>query len=216
VPALKLLRYKDSGLRKRADWEQTWQQQRHEDAIDAEVAAAHPHFDDEPEAEWQARIKPQQDQRKAAEIGPIPAPPKYASADFLNTTLWRLRGGLDVPKERFFSVPNPESPSQWLYGWAGWNPAQRVRAVAGAYIHAEQSSGADAIHLIPLLAAIQEELPWVLQWHNAMDPEMDVRPGDYFKSWLSEQLNRHGWTQKILNEWRPVAIARGSRARQTS
>lgn len=216
VPALKLLRYKDSGLRKRADWEQTWQQQRHEDAIDAEVAAAHPRFEEESVAEWQARIKPQQDQRKAAEIGRIPAPPKYASADFLNSTLWRLRGGLDVPKERFFSVPNPESPSEWLYGWAGWNPAQRVRALAGAYIHAEQSSGADALHLIPLLAAIQEELPWVLQWHNAMDPEMDVRPGDYFRSWLGEQLNRHGWTQETLDKWRPVAVTRGRRARQTS
>lgn len=216
VPALKLLRYKDSGLRKRADWEQTWQQQRHEDAIDAEVVAAHPRFDDEPETEWQARIKPQQDQRKAAEIGPIPAPPKYASADFLTTTLWRLRGGLDVPKERFFSVPDPESPSEWLYGWAGWNPVQRVRALAGAYIYAEQSSGADALHLIPLLAAIQEELPWVLQWHNAMDPEMDVRPGDYFRSWLGEQLNRHGWTQETLDKWRPVAVTRGRRARQTS
>jgi len=216
VPALKLLRYKESGLRKRADWEQTWQQQRHEDAIDAEVAAAHPRFDDEPEAEWQARIKPQQDQRKAAEIGPIPAPPKYASTDFLNTTLWRLRGGLDVAKERFFSVPDPESPSDWLYGWAGWNPAQRVRALAGAYIHAEQSSGADTIHLIPLLAAIQEELPWVLQWHNAIDPETDVRPGDYFRDWLGEQLNRHGWTLETLNEWKPAGVARGRRARQAS
>lgn len=216
VPALKLLRYKDSGLRKRADWEQTWQQQRREDTIDAEVAAAHPRFEEESVAEWQARIKPQQDQRKAAEVGRIPAPPKYASADFLNSTLWRLRGGLDVPKERFLSVPNPESPGEWLYGWAGWNPAQRVRALAGAYIHAEQSSAADAIHLIPLLAAIQEELPWVLQWHNAMDPEMDVRPGDYFRSWLGEQLNRHGWTQETLSEWRPAALPRGRRARQTS
>ena len=215
VPALKLLRYKDSGLRKRADWEQTWQQQRLEDAIDAEVAAAYPREPDEAEEAWQARIKPQQNQRKAAEIGPIPAPPKYASADFLSTTLWRLRGGLDVPKERFFSVPDPESPSEWLYGWAGWNPAQRVRALAGAYIHAEQSSGADTIHLIPLLAAIQEELPWVLQWHNAMDPETDVRPGDYFRDWLGEQLNRHGWTQETLNEWRPVAIVRARRSRGT-
>ena len=38
VPALKVLRYKEAGLRKRDDWEQTWEQQRAEDAIDAAVA----------------------------------------------------------------------------------------------------------------------------------------------------------------------------------
>jgi len=116
-----------------------------------------------------------------------------------------------VPKERFFSVPDPQSPGEWLYGWAGWNPAQRVRALAGSYLHIEQNSGIDAVHLIPLLTAIDEELPWVLQWHNAMDPELDVRPGDYFKSWLSEQLNRHGWTSATLAGWRPLATARGRR-----
>jgi hypothetical protein len=216
MPALRVLRYKESGLRKRSDWEHTWDKQRQEDAIDAAVAIEHPRHADEAEEEWRARLKPLQDRRKASEVGNLPAPPKYASADFLNTTLWRLRGGLDVPKERFFTVPDPQAPGSWLYGWAGWNPAQRVRAVAGAHIHAEESSGADPIHLIPLLAAIQEELPWVLQWHNAMDPETDVRPGDYFRSWLSDQLNRHGWTRETLDKWQPVAVTRGRRARKTS
>lgn len=213
LPALKALRYKESGLRKRLDWEQTWEQQRAEDAIDAAVAIEHPSVDGESEIEWQARIKPQQDKRKAALVGKIPAPPKYSSADFLSTTLWRLRGGLDVPKERFLTVPDPQAPGEWLYGWAGWNPAQRVQALAGAYLHAEQSSGVDPVRLIPLLTAVQEELPWVLQWHNAMDPDLDVRPGDYFRSWLGEQLNRHGWTSDTLNGWRPAALARGRRAR---
>ena len=213
VPALKVLRYKESGLRKRADWEQTWELQRREDAVDAAFAAAHPCRADESEADWQARIKPLQDQRKAAEVGRIAAPPKYTSADFLAGHLWRLRGGLDVPKERFFTVPDPQSPAEWLYGWAGWNPAQRVRALAASYLQIEQGSGVDAVHLIPLLAAIDEELPWVLQWHNAMDPELDVRPGDYFRSWLGEQLNRHGWTSETLASWKPVARARGRRSR---
>ena len=35
IPLLPILRYKDSGLRKRAEWEQTWDLQRQEDAIDA-------------------------------------------------------------------------------------------------------------------------------------------------------------------------------------
>lgn len=216
MPALKVLRYKESGLRKRADWEQTWEQQRVEDAIDTKVAIEHPQLEAESEAEWLTRIKHEQDQRKASLVGKIPAPPKYTSADFLNATLWRLRGGLDVPKERFFTLPDPQAPGEWLLGWAGCNPAQRVRAVAGAFLHAEQSSGVDAVHLIPLLTAIHEELPWVLQWHNAMDPDQDVRPGDYFRNWLGEQLNRHGWTAETLDSWRPVATARRRRGRSAA
>jgi hypothetical protein len=217
VPALKVLRYKPAGLRKRADWEHTWDQQRREDAIDAAVAAEHPRRDDEDEAQWQARIEPEQAKRKQAEIGRLPAPPKYTSADFLKPVYWRLRGGLDVPKERCFTVPDPQAPGDWLYGWAGWNPAQRVRALAGAWIDGEERSGADPAQLLPLLIALDEELPWVLQWHNAIDPDTDVRPGDYFRDWLAQQLNRHHWTRQTLAEWQPPATARrGRRPRAAS
>lgn len=217
VPALKVLRYKPAGLRKRADWEHTWDQQRREDAIDAAVAAEHPRAEGESEADWQARIKPEQDQRKLAEIGRLPAPPKYTSADFLKPGYWRLRGGLDVPKERCFTVPDPQSPGDWLYGWAGWNPAQRVRALAGAFIDGIERSGADPAQLLPLLIALDEALPWVLQWHNAIDPDTDVRPGDYFQQWLGEQLNHHHWTRQTLAEWQPPAAARrGRRPRAAS
>lgn len=216
VPALKALRYKPAGLRKRADWEHTWDQQRREDAIDAAVAAEHPRYDGEDEAQWQARIKPEQDQRKLAEIGRLPAPPKYTSADFLKPGYWRLRGGLDVPKERCFTVPDPQSPGDWLYGWAGWNPAQRVRALAGAFIDGIERSGADPAQLLPLLVALDEALPWVLQWHNAIDPDTDVRPGDYFQQWLGEQLNHHHWTRQTLAEWQPPAAPRQGRRRPAS
>jgi len=213
VSALKVLRYKPAGLRKRTDWEHTWDQQRREDAIDAAVAAEHPRRDDEDEAQWQARIQPEQDRRKLDEVGRLPAPPKYTSADFLKPGYWRLRGGLDVPKERCFTVPDPQVPGDWLYGWAGWNPAQRVRALAGAWIDGEERSGADPAQLLPLLIALDEELPWVLQWHNAIDPDTDVRPGDYFRDWLAQQLNHHHWTRQTLAEWQPPATARRGRAK---
>lgn len=214
VPALKVLRYKPAGLRKRADWEHTWDQQRREDAIDAAVAAEHPRAEGESEADWQARIKPEQDKRKLAEVGRLPAPPKYTSADFVKPVHWRLRGGLDVPRERCFTVPDPQAPGDWLYGWAGWNPAQRVRALAGAFIDGIERSGADPAQLLPLLIALDEELPWVLQWHNAIDPDTDVRPGDYFRDWLAQQLNHHHWTRQTLAEWQaPAAPRRGRGAR---
>lgn len=68
-----------------------------EDAIDARVGLPETH----PErltAEAAAALK-------AAEVGAIPVPPRYVSADFQKAAWWRLRGKLDVPKERFVSLP---------------------------------------------------------------------------------------------------------------
>ena len=45
IPHLPVLRYKDSGLRKRAEWEQTWDFQRQEDAIDARTKLPKDHPD---------------------------------------------------------------------------------------------------------------------------------------------------------------------------
>lgn len=213
VPALAALRYTDSGLRKRADWEHIWEQQRLEDAIDAEIAAAHPPHPGEDAAAHAARIAPLQTNAKRERIGTLPAPPKYTSADFQNTTLWRLRGALDVPKERWLRVPDPLNPGQSLYGWAGWNPAQRVQAIAGAIIEAETRHGVPVTSLIPLYTAIDEELPWVKQWHNTLDPEYGIGMGDYFDQWLRGELQKHGLTRAQLAEWRPEKVVRRGRKR---
>ena len=50
--------------------------------------------------------------------------PATAAGDFLKSEYWRLRGKLDVPKERFIAfteVPG-RSGVETLYGWAGWTP----------------------------------------------------------------------------------------------
>jgi hypothetical protein len=67
VPFLPFLRYKESGLRKRAQWEETWRLQRREDAIDAEV-------------ESEQRVRPDLDpkadpksDRVTAEAGALPS-----------------------------------------------------------------------------------------------------------------------------------------------
>ena len=105
VPALPAQRYKPSGLAKRADWERTWALQRREDEIDAEVATTLPRRDTETEEAHAARIETEQRRRKQDEVGSLPPPPKYRSADFRKPGYWRLRGALDVPKERFVSLP---------------------------------------------------------------------------------------------------------------
>jgi hypothetical protein len=135
VPFLAVLSYTDSGLRKRTDWEATWDKQRAEDAIDAELTARRGEF---VRAAW-VRMNPRDEgelaetyaarlaaglgtedvqkaadsliaaeakQRKQTEVGDIPVPPKYKTADFQSQDFWRLRGGLDLPKERFVSFPH--------------------------------------------------------------------------------------------------------------
>lgn len=252
VPALPVLRYKDSGLLKRQVWERTWTLQRREDAIDAEVAAAfparlpaieaeyranlartHARERNESEADWQTRLDAlfashathyaeglrqrlarEQRERRRAELGDIPAPPKYASADFRSSVFWRLRGALDVPKERFISHPHavrPDDPSL-LLGWAGWNDLQQAQAIAATWTALEAAGGAIA-HGLPLLAAIAERLPWLRQWHNAPDPDYGGAPlGDFFTEYLHGQLQTHGLSQADLDGWTPPAARRGRRS----
>jgi hypothetical protein len=124
VPFLPVLRYKDTGLRNRAQWEETWDLQRREDALDAEVEAefreSRGRTGELEEIEAKA-LADEQRRRKQAAIGDIPVPPKYRSADFLKPTYWRLRGGLDVPKERFVSYPGCERDGERTLpiAWAG-------------------------------------------------------------------------------------------------
>ena len=201
VPAIAALRYKPSGLQKHADWRETWQKQRQEDAIDAEVAAANPQHDDESPEAWQARIATLQSERKQREVGDIPVPPKYAQKDFARGSYWSLRGKLDVPKERFFSVPAAGGDA--LYGWAGWHAADRVAALSAAYIHADTQAGWDADDLLPLLVAIHEHLPWVHQWHGDVVPDYGMSLGDFFDGWLHTELQRHGESTQTLEQWTP-------------
>ena len=203
VPALPAQRYKPSGLTKRQDWERTWELQRREDAIDAEVAATHPRCEDETEAEHAARLQAEQRRRRQEEVGDLPRPPKYRSADFLKPTYWRLRGALDVPKERFVSLPqmSRDHDPTLLFGWAGWNALELCQAVAAYYAEVIEQDGWSATRLTPLLAILQENLPWLKQWHNDVDPDYNVRLGDFFETYLHSQLSNHGRTAEDLRNW---------------
>ena len=60
---------------------------------------------------------------KKQQVGEIPVPPKYDTKDFVSTTFWRLRGKLDVPKERFITYPhcNRDADRTPVIGWADWD-----------------------------------------------------------------------------------------------
>jgi len=207
IPYLDALRYSDSGLRKRAIWQQVWDLQRREDAIDAAVAK-------ELADQLAAAIQQGQTARKAAEIGPIPVPPKYKPEDFRDGGYWKLRGALDVPKERFIAFPGLERASDAtspMLLWAGYDAKARALALAGHLYELLNREGADAARITPALAGLDEWLPWVQQWHPEIDDDLGMSTGDYLQGLLDAQLAQHGLTLTDLRDWRPPAPARRKR-----
>ncbi|MFC8617825.1 BREX-2 system adenine-specific DNA-methyltransferase PglX [Micromonospora purpureochromogenes] len=190
VPHLAALRYKDSGLSKRADWEQVWDLQRQEDALPDEAA--------------------KREFRKQ-----IPVPPKYTSADFLKGSYWKHRGKLDVPKERFVSYPGAsrDGDPSLLVGWAGWDHREQAQAIATLIVAREQEDGWAADRLLPLVAGLREILPWVRQWHGEFDPEWGASPADIYAGFLAETTNRLHLTEEALTSWRPPKATRGRKAK---
>lgn len=196
VPFLPVLRYKPSGLERRKDWERTWDLQREEDAIDAlglppEEACA----------------------RKAREVGEIPVPRKYKSSDFQKATYWRLRGKLDVPKERFILYPHAEREVDGtpVVAWAGLNHLQQARALAAYYLERKENDGWERDRLQPLLVGLLELVPWLEQWHEDIDPEYGVGMGTYFAGFVHEEARALGLTTDDIREWGPPERKRKAR-----
>lgn len=150
---------------------------------------------------------------KARDIGAIPLPPKYASTDFLKPSYWPLRGKLDVPKERFFSLPHRERDGDGtlVIGWAGLDHLQRAQTIAAWYLERKENDGWDGARLKPMLVALDELIPWLKQWHNAIDPEFGERMGDYYEGFLLEELRQLDIPRDDLNGWLPPAPPRGRR-----
>jgi hypothetical protein len=191
VPALPDQRYKPAGLRKREEWEKTWELQRAEDAVEEEVKGQNPGVSEE---ELKKKIRKAQLEK----VGDIPVPPKYGSGDFLKSSYWKLRGKLDVPKERWVLYPGMEGghDASPVIAWAGWDHAQQAAALTGFYQQAKETWGWEPQKLAPLLAALKDLLPWLHQWHNALDPEYGDRPCDSFQSFYDTE--RH--TLRLTDE----------------
>lgn len=212
VPYLSAMRYSESGLRKHAVWQKTWALQRREDAIDAEVvrqmAGAAPDA-----------ISNQQEGRKQTEVGVIPVPPKYKPEDCREGAYWKLRGALDVPKERFVNFPGLERGNDAgspMLLWAGYDAKARALALTGYLYEMLQREGADAARLTPALAGLDELLPWVHQWHPEIDDDLGMSTGDYLQGLLDAQLAQHGLTLTAVRAWQPPAPVRRTRSRRSS
>ncbi|XXY16177.1 BREX-2 system adenine-specific DNA-methyltransferase PglX [Sorangium sp. So ce216] len=149
---------------------------------------------------------------------PIPVPPKYDAKDFRDPNYYRLRGKLDVPKERFISYPGAEKdddPSP-LFGWAGWNHLERATALAGLYQERKTEDGWGADRLTPLLAGLLELVPWLKQWHNEMNEEFGERLGDYYERYVDTEARALGLSLDALRAWRPEARGRKGKAKRAA
>ena len=163
-----------------------------------------------------AAIAAEAKRRKSEEVGDIPVPPKYRTPDFQSAVFWRLRGGLDVPKERFVSFPHCASdadPSLPIL-WAGHDHLARARALAALYVERKESDGWPPERLVPMLAGLLELAPWLKQWHNEIDVDTGLRMGDYFEGYVEEEARELRLTLDGLRTWAPPAAPRRSRARR--
>jgi hypothetical protein len=146
-------------------------------------------------------------ERRAAIGGETPpVPPKYEPKDFRSPALWRQRGKLDVPKERFISYPHcsPDGDPSLLLGWAGWNHLQRAEALV-KILEARKREGWTGERLAPILLGLDELQFWLDKWHPDVAEE--------YQAFLEQETNQAGLTPAQVRAWTPLAAKRG-RAKQ--
>ena len=183
VPYLAAMRYKESGLRKRAEWERVWDLQRDEDAglikaTDIPVPPKYTSADFLKSSSWSHRGK-------------------------LDVPKERF---ISYPSAGRATDPTP------LLGWAGWNHAQQGLALATIYALREQE-GTALTELVPVVAGIAEVLPWVKQWHSGVDPTFGIDLADYLTGQLNEKTAAVGVPVPDLGNWRPPKATRGRKAK---
>lgn len=182
VPYLAALRYKDSGLRKRTEWERVWALQREEDAglikaTDIPVPPKYTGADFVKQSYWSHRGK-------------------------LDVPKERF---VSYPGAGRATDPTP------LLGWAGWNHAQQGIALATIYAYRE-SEGTALTELVPVVAGIAEVLPWVKQWHTEVDPTFGIDLAEYLTGQLHEKASAVGIPVGDLSAWRPAKTTRARKA----
>ncbi len=188
VPFLAGYRYTETGMEKRATWEESWRLQRLEDAgvLDAELT----------------RLK----------LSAIPQPDKYGSKDYQRHYYNLRKRTLDVPKERFVTVPgaNSEEDPTPLVGWAGWDHLQTAQALASLY-QRRKNDAWPKDRLVPILAGVAERVPWLLQWHDELDPTFGTNLGQFFRDFVQNEAHGLGvavdFTKATddLRTWTPPA-----------
>jgi hypothetical protein len=185
VPYMAAYRYKESGLRKRAAWERTWELQRREDRGEKldrpiPVPPKYTSADFAKSSYWHHRGK-------------------------LDVPKERFILYPDAGRD---NDPTP------LLGWAGWDHAQQALAL-NAILQQREAEGRPDERLVPLVAGLAELQPWIDQWHTKVDPTYGVSMAAFCAELLTERMVQVGKTVDELKEWKPEPPRRGRRQRTT-
>ena len=179
VPYLAAFRYKDTGLRKRQQWERTWDMQREEDAIgqrlDIPVPPKYTSADFRKTSYWSNR-------------GKLDVPKER----FIS-----------------YPLASPDGDGSLLLGWAGWDHREQAHALMTIIEDRSGLDGWERDRLVPLIAGLAEVMPWVRQWHGEVDPAFEVSPADTYASYLKDQIHRCQVSASHLADWRPPSPKRG-------
>ncbi|WUK66394.1 BREX-2 system adenine-specific DNA-methyltransferase PglX [Streptomyces coelicoflavus] len=182
VPCLAAMRYKDPGLRKRAQWEEVWRQQREEDRtgqrLDIPVPPKYTSADFARPSYWSNR-------------GKLDVPKER----FIS-----------------YPEAGPDSDSTLMLGWAGWDHKDQAQALFELLAARTTRDGWISERIVPLLAGLHEVMPWVKQWHGEYDDEWGDVPADELEAEYENQLRKHQVGVEELKAWRPVRKTRGRKA----
>ena len=156
-------------------------------------------------AAWGKTWEDQRRQDSGEHISPA-KPPKFSQPDFQKADYYRLRGKVDIPSERFVAfteVPGRDG-ADTLYGWAGWTPLQRLKAIL-AIDEELEDGGVLLADRIALLDSAWRLLPDVAR--------EDATAASRLKAELQALVGTEGPSKEMLDDWRerfPPPGGRGS------
>ncbi|GAB2791658.1 BREX-2 system adenine-specific DNA-methyltransferase PglX [Streptomyces chlorus] len=175
VPYLAALRYKETGLRKRAQWERVWEEQREEDhdgvRRDIKPAPKYSGADFLRHSYWSNR-------------GKLDVPKER----FIS-----------------YPGASPDSDPSLLLGWAGWNHRDQAEALVNLITDRADQDGwkREDPRFVPLLAGLLEIMPWVRQWYDEHDEEWGDNPAREFQTALKKGCTDRHLAESDLRDWRP-------------
>ncbi|GAB2894713.1 BREX-2 system adenine-specific DNA-methyltransferase PglX [Streptomyces mayteni] len=180
VPYLAAHRYKDSGLRTRAQWEGVWDLQRKED---------------------------KSGERLDIPVPPKYKPADFAKTSYWSN---RGKLDVPKERFISYPDAGPDADPTPLLGWAGWDQRDQALALLTIVQDRTRTADWPTERIVPLLAGIHELLPWLWQWFAEVDEEWgDESAAEEIQSFLDGQLAERELTVDQLTSWRPARRTRG-------
>lgn len=179
VPYLAAMRYKDSGLRTRKEWEDVWELQRKEDRTGERL-------DIDPPAKYKSS--------------------DFLRASYWSN---RGKLDVPKERFISYPEAGPDADLTLMLGWAGWDHKDQAQALFDLIKARTTRDGWDTERIVPLLAGLREVMPWVVQWHGEYDDEWGDVPAEELVAEYEEQLRKHQVGAAELSAWRPVKKTRG-------